>query len=217
MKKLKHILSYACDKRCSYCINELLTHHERQNKQREAITEAYMLQSCFYDHIMLSGGEPVLNKMFPFCIREASDLFRKVSVITAHKSALSNSDIHVYADDVIFSIHKEYLDDFHDLRVRLGGTPVYASMVYDTYLELQRRVADPLYILQDKGFKGATIRQTYPNGAVIDEEMVRRDTPEGFSVRMYTKDNCEGEDDILLPNLTVQRQADFVRSLEVLV
>lgn len=212
MKSFKHIISYACDKNCSYCINEILVHNEKQNKNNVDLAEAYTkMKRKGYDHIMLSGGEPVINKKFPKCLHFAYALFNHVSIISAHNSALSNKEIELFADDILFSLHKQYLDVENIPEVNID-IPVYASMVLETFIEINDYWINPLCHLLRKGYSGATIRECYPDGKTI--ENVYPDgiyCPNNFSLRTHKKENCVKEDAVLLlPDLTITSQKEFV-------
>lgn len=206
MKSFKHIVSYACDKNCSYCINEILVHDEKQCKDSWKIHEAYVERALDgYNHVMISGGEPVLNKMFETCIKKASTIFDHVSIITAHNKALSHELINQYADDVLFSFHAEYMNHVYDKIVEID-TPFYGSMVVEAYQLLEQRAENPLDYLKHKGFDGATIRECYPDGDPLPEDF---NVPDNFSLRTHKKDNCVKESILMLPDLTLTTEQEF--------
>lgn len=206
MKPFKHIISYACDKNCHYCINEILAHKEKQEKDTMTIAQRYDEMKLWgYDHIMISGGEPVINKSFPFCIGYAYTVFDKVDVITAHISALDDEDISAFADEVLFSFHEEYID--HPLGKEVDSSATfYGSMVVEGYDALSSKVDKPLYYLKEMGFKGATVREAYPDGKPLPEEF---DVPDNFSFRTHTKDNCIKESILMLPDLSLTTEKEF--------
>ena len=209
MKSFKHVISYACDKRCSYCINEILKHDEKQCKDKVQIGEKYTeLALDGYDHIMLSGGEPVLNKMFESCLRLASMIFKHVSIISAHNSTLSNKLIEELADDVLFSLHAEYFDSTNIPQVNID-IPVYASMILETYHMIHE--VGNLFHLSSKGFSGATIRECYPDGDSIEKFYPDGfgELPNNFSLKTYTKDRCVMDSLLLLPDLSTTTQEQF--------
>lgn len=209
MKSFKHIISYACDKNCSYCINEILVHNEKQSKDKIAILEKYTEMALKgYNHIMISGGEPVLNKMFSYCLTTASSIFDHVSIITAHNSVLSNKEVEEKADDILFSLHAEYFDPHKIPKVDIN-IPVYASMVLETY-HLIHEVGN-LFWLSNKGYSGATLRECYPDGDSIEEYYPDGfgNIPHGFSLKTHTKDNCTKDSLLLLPDLSITLESKF--------
>ena len=157
---------------------------------------------------MLSGGEPVVNKMFNSCLMWARRIFEKVSIITAHYTALSNKTIERYADDILFSFHIEYPEKWNT-KVEID-IPVYASMVLETYIELDKRFDNPLLWLKSLGYAGATIRECYPDGVSISEQCPEGfPQVEGFSTRIHVKNNCVKENVLLLPDLTLTTEKLF--------
>ena len=206
MKSFKHIISYACDKRCSYCINEILKHDEKQCKDEVQIGQKYSeLALDGYDHIMLSGGEPVLNKMFEKCLLKSYLYFEQVSIISAHKKTLSHEMIEYLATDVLFSFHAEYLSNVDELKVEID-VPVYASMIVETYDILAERYVDVIRFFKELGYSGMTIRECYPDGKAFEG-----DIPEDpdFSVRIYKKERCVEDTLLLLPDLSTTTQEQF--------
>ncbi len=215
MKTVKHILSYSCDKHCSYCINRFNEHTETQNKHLGPISTAYwkaLRQG--YKHIQLTGGEPVLHRQFSYCLALAHEMFNETTILTAHPSALYDKRIEDYATDVLFSFHKEYLNEWHETNVRIK-VPVYASMVMETWTELKQKLGvydeELMSYLAQKGFQGLTLREMYPNGEVITPDMFRQlKLKSNLSVRLYRKEHCVREDGlIILPDLTFSNQKEF--------
>lgn len=210
MNSFKHLISYACDKNCSYCINEILVHGEKQEKNHMEIGIRYAERALDgYDHIMISGGEPVINKMFDACLSHARMLFKHVSIITAHESALSNKKIEEKATDILFSLHQEYLDPYY-LPAVLIDIPVYASMVLETYQGLEMLYENPLDEFKKKGFAGATLRECYPDGITIKDTYPDGfNCPKDFSLKFHTKDNCTKDSLLLLPDLSLSSEKEF--------
>lgn len=198
MVNAKHLITLKCHRRCSYCINKRIKRKLMPESAFRFLEDAYLTLRNKWNvqHLMLSGGEPFLSEDIWECLATARKVFDKVSIITSLNKAVDIDvvDGNLAPDDMLFSIH-----DPRDIPEVTTRTPVYASFVARHY---------SIALLEElcaKGFRGASIREEYPDG-----EPIRTPIPTfaNFSVRYSRKEDCTGGM-FMLPDLQIVSGKEF--------
>lgn len=191
MKKFKHLITYTCDKKCLYCINNYLS-TKGGNPIADDILDAYLeMFNIGYKHVIITGGEPTLCKELEHICAIARDIFFKVTLHTANEVALTKK--HYNVNDMMFSIHDPYLPALLAAKQAVNtNVPVWASMIAEHYRE------QTIPLLIRAGFSGLTVREKYPDGGKL---MYPLPMLANFSTRYMRVDNCNSGT-LLLPDLT---------------
>lgn len=214
--QLHHIITLACDKSCSYCINDLKDlgdTHNRKHASLDAIEARYASLSERYSSVKISGGEPTRYKKFEQISRLARKYFADVELLSANADVLTSSFEWVDGvyDRICFSLHEPYIEEFYDVSmdgkfVLRNGRKivVYLSCLTDLF---ERLVGDyepsPEALLRQMmthGFDGLTIRQEWPNGRSLSHLLPAY---VNFSIRYNSKRHCESQL-LLMPDLSTK-------------
>ena len=212
--QLHHLITLACDKSCSYCINELKEFGDSNNRRHaslDAIEAQYASLSKRYASLKISGGEPTKYKRFAEISRLGKKYFPDMELITANTDALTNSFgwIDQVYDRIYFSLHEPYILQFYDSRspdkllLRNDRKIVVVLTCLTDFFE--RLLADfegrheaLLQKMLDNGFHGLTVRQEWPDGRALSKLLP---TYANFSVRYNPKQQCESQT-LLMPDLS---------------
>lgn len=212
--QLHHIITLACNKSCSYCINDLKEFGNSHNKRPaslDAIESRYASMAKRYSSLKISGGEPTKYKRFEEVSRLGKRYFTDMELITANTDALTNSFdwIDEVYERIYFSLHEPYIEEFYDGRtqekfvLRNGRSiSVILSCMTDFF---ERMLVDfdsrPEALMQrmiENGFQGLTVRQEWPNGKPLPRLLP---TYANFSVQYNPKQQCESQT-LLMPDLS---------------
>ena len=192
MKTVKHILTWDCQNKCPYCINDKIG-VIKQDKIAFNITTAYhILAGMGVESIIMSGGEPTLDDLLSSNIIIARRFFKHVSMITMNSDVMSGAYNHLDLDDVMFSPHTHSLWDIPD---NVSKFPVYTMLIHrEIHGYKYPAIAERLMLI---GYAGMTIHELWPHGSGLCQLL---DTYANFSVRYKPKEACV-EGLILTPDL----------------
>ena len=206
---LKHLITYICPRKCSYCINQYM--HPKIVKSYKDVEEAYKDLRDWndykqgyqhaYGHIAITGGEPTEEKSFKETAVLARKYFRKVSLWTQNKNVVSWIWLENYFDDIVLGVHvrtdsiisaAEFYKAESCFEVKID-IPVYIGILADNYKAPAGEFEQHLLA---RGYSGLTIREKYPNGKPLKSLISNY---ENFPVRLVKKEDYYG-DYALLPN-----------------
>lgn len=104
---LKHILTAACPRGCSYCITRRLDHRQdvAEGWEKRLATAYSRLAAEGHTEVMLTGGEPTVAKHWEKILLIAADSFSKVFMTTQEKAVLRRPELAMFLAGVTYSLH----------------------------------------------------------------------------------------------------------------
>lgn len=190
---LKHILTHACPRGCSYCITKNIKHSQELDLNRVELL--YRDLRWEHEDIMLTGGEPTVAKNWRKIAGLARNYFPEVCITTQNPEIFEDLNAYFF-DRISFSLHGA-----EPVCVKHCRVPVFAAILANEYSE------ELVKKLVNLGYSGVTINEEQRAGDSFDIEL-----PEikGFSFKINRRGNCMDET-IIMPDLSIC--TDFTKYL----
>jgi hypothetical protein len=200
---LKHILTTACPRRCSYCLTRNVPVLDVVVSPKRIQERYRQLRDEGCQEIMLTGGEPTCHPIFPVVVQLAWSVFRKVH-ITTQNTALLDGSLPLsrrLLSSAVLSVH-----DLRALRevlspdIVLPPFPVYVAVMASSCYDSLDTLAHQLHL---RGYAGMTINEDQRGTGEEELSLAGLRAPYVFSVRINRRGTCLDDTPILLPDLTL--------------
>lgn len=183
---LKHILTFACPRDCSYCITKNVK--EKQEQDITKVEKLYEEMRWQHQDIMLTGGEPTSAAFFDAIVDLANKYFVGVHITTQNREIFSEESCGRF-DSIVYSLH----DIDKRPIVNKVGCKVYASILADQYSDaLAKR-------LKKLGYDGMSINEEQRAGSFFDANLPN--IPD-FTFKVNRRGHCMDET-IIMPDLSI--------------
>ncbi len=199
----KYVTTLACNKTCNYCLMAGLMDqkHKYPIITNLKVFKVKMAAIQEDDEIMITGGEPVLDRMLMSKVEVLRDLYDKIHITTSSKSFVDSMDT-IEFDSVTFSPHGVLFDNVPH------GVPIFLSIMAELYsYELVARARRFGYagvsIQEDHtGRNKRTTQQIMAQDGVALHLLCAEDL--SFSIKCVKKGTCINDGTlIIMPDLSI--------------
>ncbi len=189
---IKHLLTTACPRSCSYCISRNIKIEQAGYKELLKLPEIYDQLAKEHDEIMLTGGEPTSADHFDLYFYLAKGFFKQTFITTQNPHLLNWKRAPYYFDAITFSWHDL---KYWDYEVK-NGAMVYCSIMSHLYSDWL------LQLLPKLGYAGLTINENHFGGEIFDEKKLPK--LDNFSIRINRRGECFKKDVVyIMPDLSI--------------